>query len=134
MYKYGKRSRANLKTCDERLVAVAELALSWSTIDITITEGHRSLERQRQLFAQNATTIDGVTRRSRHNESPSMAFDFAPYPVDWQDLRRFYLVAGVIIAAARHLEVPIRWGGDWDMDGQFNDQKFHDLPHVEIPR
>ena len=28
--------------------------------------------------------------------------------------------------------VNIRWGGDWDSDGDINDNKFDDLVHVEI--
>ena len=33
---------------------------------------------------------------------------------------------------ANRLEIPIRWGGDWDMDTYVKDQKFKDLPHFEL--
>ena len=26
----------------------------------------------------------------------------------------------------------VRWGGDWNMDNNFKDQKFNDLPHFEL--
>jgi peptidoglycan L-alanyl-D-glutamate endopeptidase CwlK len=28
--------------------------------------------------------------------------------------------------------IKIRWGGDWDSDGDINDNRFDDLVHVEI--
>jgi peptidoglycan LD-endopeptidase CwlK len=28
--------------------------------------------------------------------------------------------------------IEIRWGGDWDGDGDLSDHKFNDLPHFEL--
>lgn len=33
--------------------------------------------------------------------------------------------------AAHKLGVRITWGGDWDGDKSFKDNKFNDLPHFE---
>jgi len=58
--------------------------------------------------------------------------DIAPYPIDWKDLERFYVLAGVIMACAHEEGVKIRWGGDWDSDGDYHDSSFIDLPHFEL--
>lgn len=131
-FMFGRHSLQALETCNERLQRLALKALRRSHMDFAIIEGHRPIERQQRLFAQGATKIDGITRLSKHNHSPSLAFDFAPWPIDWQDTSRFYLVAGGILATANDMGIKIRWGGDWDMDGNFHDQTFHDLPHIEL--
>jgi peptidoglycan L-alanyl-D-glutamate endopeptidase CwlK len=33
---------------------------------------------------------------------------------------------------ANTLGIKIRWGGDWNGDLQFRDEKFKDLPHFEL--
>ena len=61
-----------------------------------------------------------------------MALDAAPCPIDWEDAKRFYLFAGFVLGIARQLGIKLRWGGDWDGDFTWRDQKFHDLVHFEI--
>lgn len=131
-WKFGTRSLANLETCDDRLQSICHLALTRSPIDLTVLEGHRTAERQEMLFRSGMSKLDGVTKKSRHQSDPSQAVDIAPYPIDWDDAKRFYHVAGVIISCAHELDIPIRFGGDWDGDGSFKDQRFHDLPHFEL--
>ena len=111
--------------------------------DCKILEGHRSIERQKELFAQGVTHKDGVSSLSKHNSTPSRAIDVVPYPVIWPNreamdpetyertLGRFYEFAGFVQGIAEQFSVPLRWGGDWDGDHEYTDQKFHDLPHFE---
>ena len=71
-----------------------------------------------------------------------MAVDAAPYPVNWGDqgslrqrqkaIARFYEFAGYVLAVADQQRLQLRWGGDWDMDGDFLDQRFDDLVHFEL--
>jgi hypothetical protein len=63
---------------------------------------------------------------------PSRAVDVAPYPIDWNDFKRFYHFAGIVRAVAHQRGVKIRWGGDWDSDFDFKDERFLDLPHFEL--
>jgi peptidoglycan L-alanyl-D-glutamate endopeptidase CwlK len=134
----GKSSRAKLDTCDSRLIEIAEKALSYGVMDFSVTCGHRSIEEQQKLFKQGLTRIDGVSQKGKHNYSPSLAMDLMPYPaivngVDvWQDKQRFCVLAGLIYAASAELGYSVRWGGDWDGDGNNADSKFHDLPHFEV--
>lgn len=137
-FQFGTRSRGNLGSCHPRLIDVAEAALRVSPYDFSIIEGHRSLERQAALYRAGKSQIDGISRKGNHNYSPSRAFDFLPYPSNvngvptWEDHQRFCVIAGVIIATGNRLGIPLRWGGDWDGDGNNADASLHDLPHIEL--
>lgn len=134
---FGTRSEANLQSCDDRLQRVLRRALSYG-VDFSVIEGHRPLERQLSLYHQGKSQIDGVNRKGQHNYWPSRAVDVLPYPAEingvnvWSDKQRFCVLAGLIMAAAKEEGVAIRWGGDWDGDGNNADSKFNDLPHFEL--
>lgn len=134
-YVFGSRSLSNLETCHDDLQMLMKEVLIWTPIDFSIIEGHRALERQQQLFEQGMSKLDGVTKVSLHQNDPSHAVDIAPYPIDWDGPfahKRFYWLAGAVIATANRLGIKIRWGGDWNGNSSFTDQKFHDLPHFEL--
>ena len=126
---FGLRSRRMLTTCHTELVVLAEEAIAVG-MDFTVLEGHRSADRQEQLYH------DGFSRvrypDSKHNTLPSEAFDLAPYPIDWQDAERFYHLAGIVRTIAQEHELGVRWGGDWDGDFDLRDQSFMDLAHFEL--
>lgn len=69
---------------------------------------------------------------SKHNSNPSMGIDVAPYPIDWNDIKRFYHFGGFVQSRAESLGIKLRWGGDWDSDRDLNDQTFMDLVHFEL--
>lgn len=72
--------------------------------------------------------------RSKHLSVPSMAVDVAPIhngKIDWNDSTKFYGLAKKILNKAKELNITLRFGGDWDMDGDFKDQTFNDLVHFE---
>ncbi len=141
MYRFGKTSADRLATCHPDLILIAEEALKCSQLDFGIAEGHRTVERQRQLFKEGKSRIDGITQTGKHNLNPSMAIDvfaFIDGKASWQERDLLYL-AGVITATAARLLAEgkvshrIRWGGNWDGDGIIvSDQSFIDLPHFEL--
>ena len=124
MYKFGKRSRNRLKGVDSRLVNVLNELIKIK--DVTVIEGLRSAERQEELLAKGATKV----KYSKHMEGK--AVDIAPYPIDWNDRERFHYMGGMVRGIAKALNLDIRWGGDWDSDGEIKDNKFDDLVHIEI--
>lgn len=124
MYKFGKRSRNRLKGVDSRLVNVLNELIK--IMDVTVIEGLRSAERQEELLAKGATKV----KYSKHMEGK--AVDIAPYPIDWNDRERFHYMGGMVRGIAKALNLNIRWGGDWDSDGDIKDNKFDDLVHIEI--
>ena len=128
MPKFGKRSRERLATCDERLQEVFNEVIKF--VDCSVLEGHRSQERQDQLYIEGKTKVKYPN--GRHNSKPSNAVDVTPYPVDWADRERQTLFAGFVLGVARAKGIKLRWGGDWDMDFQVMDNRFDDFPHFEV--
>jgi len=126
--KFGKRSKEKLATCDERLQKVFNEVIKH--VDCAVLEGHRSEERQEKLFKEGKTKVHYPN--GRHNSKPSRAVDVVPYPIDWDDRERFHLFAGLVIGLARGMGITLRWGGDWNMNFEVDDNQFDDFPHFEV--
>ena len=128
MAKFGKRSKERLTTCDKRLQKVFNEVIKH--VDCSVLEGYRSQERQDKLYGEGKTKVKHPN--GRHNSNPSRAVDITPWPIDWNDRERQTLFAGFVLGIGRSMGIKLRWGGDWDMDDDFNDQSFDDLPHFEL--
>lgn len=116
------RSRARLTGVHPDLVHVIEIAAADTPLEFMVTEGVRSVERQRQLVASGAST----TMASRH--ITGHAVDLAAMvggSVRW-DWPLYYQLAAIVKAAAAKVDIPIEWGGDW--------VTFKDGPHFQLPR
>jgi len=125
-YKFGKRSRKRLEGVDSELVKVVEECLH--LMDISIIEGVRSVERQRDYVKTGASK----TMKSKHLTGE--ALDLSPYPLDMKSkmgIKRHYYMAGMLRGIAHMMNIKIRSGADWDSDGQITDQSFMDLVHIE---
>ena len=146
MYKLGKGSLKKLESVHHDLVKIIKLAITRTPVDFGISEGHRTLERQKELYDQGKSKIDGINKKGKHNYSPSLAIDLYAYHPDIEvrkklayDVPTLCLISGVIISCADELKAKgdikhsIRWGGNWDNDGVIlYDQSFDDLPHFEL--
>lgn len=124
---FGERSLRHRETLHPDLQLLVDHVIEF--YDFAITEGHRSNERQAELWAIGRTEpgfkVTWVRPgESKHNAIPSDAFDFAPWPIDWQDEARFVELGGAFLMAAHDLGIEIRWGGHWPASRR-------DLPHIE---
>ena len=128
MPRFGSKSKKNLATCDDRLQKVFNEVIKYT--DCSVLEGHRSEERQERLFKERRTKVHYPN--GRHNANPSRAADVVPYPIDWHDRERFHLFAGFVLGIARGMDIKLRWGGDWNMNFEVDDNKFDDFPHFEL--
>ena len=128
MNKWSNTSKERLEQCDERLQALAEAVLQIH--DCSVLTGHRSENAQNQAYVEGYSTIQWPY--SKHNKLPSLAIDLAPFPINWKNTKRFYYFAGIVMGVAKQMNLPIRWGGDWDMDNDLDDSNFLDLVHFEI--
>jgi peptidoglycan L-alanyl-D-glutamate endopeptidase CwlK len=128
MAKFGKKSKERLSTCHQDLQKVFNEVIKY--IDCSVLEGHRGEERQNKLLQEGKTKV--AYPKGRHNAKPSNAVDVVPYPVDWKDRERFHLFAGFVLGLARRMGVVLRWGGDWNMNFEVDDNKFDDFPHFEL--
>lgn len=128
MAKFSDNSKKELRTCDERLQLLMNMLIR--KYDVAVIEGHRGKKRQNNLYKEGRSKLEYPN--SKHNSDPSLAVDIAPYPIDWEQTNRFYYMAGKVMTYADFLDIPLRWGGDWDGDHKFQDQTFDDLVHFEI--
>lgn len=134
MYKFSDRSLRALQDCHPDLKTIANEVIKH--IDIIVLEGHRGEEMQNKMKAEGKSQLRFP--QSKHNKMPSLAMDIAPYPVDWNNRERFFYMAGIVKGIAVTLKQKglichdIRWGGDWDKDGETTDNRFDDLPHIEL--
>ena len=128
MPRFGRKSRANLSTCDQQLQDLFNEVIKH--VDCSVLEGHRDEEGQNKAYDAGYSKVrfpDG-----KHNSSPSRAVDVTPWPVRWNERERQTLFAGFCLGMATRMGVRIRWGGDWDEDYEGNDNKFDDFPHFEL--
>ena len=75
----------------------------------------------------------------KHSDGYGHAVDIYPYPVslvlgkpasEYEPL--FDELAGAMFSAAKELNVPIRWGADWNMDNIPRERGETDNPHFEL--
>lgn len=126
----NERSKKNLVGVHPDLIRVVDEAYDLAQaegFDFIITEGVRTMKRQRALVAQGLSQ----TLKSRHipgADGLSKAIDFAVLiegELTWK-FASFKPVADCFKKAAEKLGVPIIWGGDW--------KSLRDGPHIELDR
>lgn len=128
MAKFSQKSLQKLKDADNKLQIILKEAIE--IFDFTILETHRNKAKQNKYYNNGKSKLKYP--QSKHNTLPSKAVDIAPYPIDWNNEKRFYVLYGIIYAIAKEHNIKIRWGGNWDNDEDFDDQSFMDLPHFEL--
>ena len=129
----SKTSKARLVGVDEDLVRVVYRALEISKRDFMVLEGLRTLQRQKELYAQGRTTPGKIvtwTMQSKH--LLGKAVDLGPYPLDWNDRAGFEEIKRAMFQAADELGVKIRWGSDWNQNGIPYEKGEYDSPHFEL--
>ena len=118
----SERSHQRLQGVHPDLQRIVLLAATLTDTDFIITEGLRTVERQRLLVAKGASQ----TMNSRH--ITGHAVDLAATvdgEVRW-DWPLYHRLATAMKEAARQLGIRMVWGGDW--------RSFKDGPHFELDR
>ena len=135
MRSWSPRSQYNMDGLHPDLILVLNRALQTSPHMLVVTEGLRTLERQRELLRIGATK----TLKSRHLKQADgygHAFDFyalvdinSDGKVSFEEMSNTRLmipIANAIKAAAKEEKVALTYGGDW--------RKFRDYVHFELDR
>ena len=132
MRKWGEKSKGVRATLDPRLQKVVDRVLH-EVADVSLLEGYRSKARQNALYLDKKSKL--TWPHSKHNTYPALAVDLQPYPMPkreevlWASLG---YIAGRAIEIAKQEGVELRWGGDWNRNGSVQDERFHDLFHLEV--
>jgi len=120
-FSLSARSLKALEGVHPDMVKVVKRAIQITDIDFVVTEGLRTVAKQKQLVAAGASQ----TMRSRH--LTGHAVDLAALvagKVRW-DYPLYGKLAIAMKQAAKDVGVPIEWGGSW--------VKFKDGPHFQLP-
>ena len=151
MYKLSERSLQRLQGVHPNLVKVVKRAIEISKQDFTVLEGVRTKKQcmtnygKGRTIAQcvakgvpaqyanpNAAKVTWLNNPFASKHVSGKAVDLVPYPVDWDDLKKFDTIAQAMLQAAKELGVPVRWGADWDGDGKPRERGESDSPHFEL--
>lgn len=130
MIRLNENSKKRLVGVHPDLQKVINKAAELSDMKFIVTEGLRSVERQRQLVKAGASK----TMNSRH--ITGHAVDLAVWVdtdgdgvVDNGEIRwdwpLYAKLSKIVKAAAQAVGVTIEWGGDW--------RSFKDGPHYQLP-
>ncbi len=154
MPSFGEISASRLATCHNDLQVLFNEVIKY--YDCQILYGHRTLSEQMEEYKKGrtyhitkkqweiknkfeiVTYCDGEIKKSKHNESPSLAVDVMPYPIEWKDKSGAAFFAGKVMEVYRRLKeegkikTNIRWGGDWNNNGRTIDEALIDYPHFEV--
>lgn len=133
MPKYSDKSLARLATCHPDLQRLFKEVIKHR--DCTIITGHRQKEGQDEAYRNGFSQVKWPN--SKHNRNPSIAVDVMPYfsiepHIRWDDQLSTYNFIGFVMGIAATMGIKLRSGADWDMDTDFEDQTFMDLPHFEL--
>ena len=135
----SKASLDKLQGVHPKLVDVVKRAIELTKQDFKVLEGVRTPERQKELYAQGRTKPGPKvtwTLTSNHFVNPKTGYghavDLVPYPVDWNTSSKFDAISKAVFAAAKELDVNIRWGKDWNQNGRPGEKGETDSPHFEI--
>lgn len=129
-FSFSSNSLNNLASADPRLQQLCHTVIQLGLTDFSVITGHRDEEAQNKAFAEKKSKLRWPN--SKHNSYPSLAVDLLPYPTGWDKREPFYYLAGLMMSTASFLHIPLRWGGDWNQNGNLFDQSFLDLAHFEI--
>ena len=146
-FKLSQRSLDRLKGLDQDLIDVVQRAIDITEIDFGVSEGLRTLERQKELVEKGASQ----TLKSKH--LGGKAVDLVAYigpRVSWE-LKVYDDIADAMRQAAKELDVTLRWGAAWhknltdtdmtsedlmneyiDLRRSQNRRPFIDAPHFEL--
>lgn len=117
----SKLSLSRLVGLHPDLVRVVKRAIEITEVDFRVGEGLRTVERQKQLKAAGATT----TLNSRHLTGHAVdLIVLVNGEVRW-DWPLYHKIAAAMKQAAKELNIPLEWGGDW--------KTFKDGPHYQLP-
>lgn len=125
-FKFSQRSEKNLIGINADLARLARRALQLSVVDFGITEGLRSVERQKRLVAEGKSQ----TLNSRHISGYAVDVIAYPTPAGSWEWKYYQQIAEAFKQASWELNIPVEWGGDWRT---LKDGPHFQLPHADYP-
>ena len=130
MFKFSTKSEQLLNMVQKELNILAHEVLKISPIDFSITEGYRSRMKQKELYTDGKSKIDGEIKLGKHQLGK--AIDIVCCKEGYKEpLRDIYIVIGLFVAKAKELKINIRVGALWNKSST-KDNDFVDAFHIEL--
>lgn len=130
MFSFSIRSEQILNTVQKELNILAHEVIKISPIDFSIIEGYRSKVKQKELYFNSKSRIDGEHKLSKHQLSK--AIDIVCCKEGYKEpLRDIYIVIGIFLATANRLNIKIRVGALWNKTSTIHNN-FVDAFHIEL--
>ena len=130
MFELDAKSLNRLNGVDKRLVDLTKQVAKITPIRFQITEGYRDRMRQKELYAEGKSKIDGEIKLGKHQLGK--AVDIVCCKEGYKEpLRDIYIVIGLFLAKAKELNINIRVGALWD-NNSTKDNNFIDAFHIEV--
>jgi peptidoglycan L-alanyl-D-glutamate endopeptidase CwlK len=133
-FKLSDRSLERAKDVNPKLINLFLLAIRRTPIDFGVAwmGGKRTPEEQNQLFKEGYSQCDGYLKLSKHQSGDAIDLNAFVGQKMVDNKEMLCVVAGVMFACASELNIKIRWGLDWNSDGNILDNKFNDQYHFEL--
>jgi len=128
MPSFGKASLTSRAQLHPKLQALFDAAIK--EVDFKILDAMRGRKAQEAAFKSGNSKVHFGD--SAHNWKPAVAADLFPAPYDWDNIAAFKALAVVILRIAKEQGTPIRWGGDFNMDGNKTKSDSWDPGHYEL--
>ena len=130
MFELDAKSLNRLNGVDKRLVDLTKQVAKITPIRFQITEGYRDRMRQKELYAEGKSKIDGEIKLGKHQLGK--AVDIVCCKEGYKEpLRDIYIVIGLFLAKAKELNINISVGALWD-NNSTKDNNFIDAFHIQV--
>ena len=123
---FSQRSKRNLKGVHPHLVEIAYEMLNRAPYDFIVTEGLRTMARQRELKAAGKSqTLNSyhLPQADGYGHAIDVALILPNGGVTW-DNKYYVEFAKVFLQVAEEMKHKITWGGSW--------KSLYDTPHFQL--
>lgn len=133
-YNLSERSLTRAKDVNPKLINLILLAIRRTPVDFGVAYqgGKRTPEEQNQLFKEGYSKCDGYEKLSKHQSGDAIDLNVFVGSKVVDNKEMLCVIAGVMFACADELNLKIRWGLDWNQNGDIRDNTFNDVYHFEI--
>jgi peptidoglycan L-alanyl-D-glutamate endopeptidase CwlK len=110
MFNLSNKSKEKLVGVKPDLIKIVHRAIQTTTVDFGVSEGLRTLERQKKLVAEGKSR----TLNSKHLSGDAVdLFAYVDGKISWKENHYFEIALAMQLAAIEY-KIILGWGGIWD--------------------
>jgi peptidoglycan L-alanyl-D-glutamate endopeptidase CwlK len=134
IFKLSDRSLERMSGLNPKLINIVLLAIKRTPIDFGVAwmGGMRTPQQQKELFDQGFSKCDGYKKLSKHQSGNAVDLNVFVGSKMVENKEMLCVIAGVMFSCASELNTELRWGLDWNKNGDIRDNTFNDQYHFEL--